>query len=137
MKNRLITWIVLVGCLLFLSIPILRKIEYWLEEKTLGPPYEAVRTCLYLEKEIPILATEPDGMPPPDDCLAGLVTMGRMDAIPTDPWGKEYEVRLDTNGTIQVWSCGPDGVAGSTDDLNAQSPVIRPHQRKTPWGGGI
>jgi hypothetical protein len=46
LKNRLITWIVLVGCLLFLSIPILRKIEYWHEEKTLGPPYEAVRTYL-------------------------------------------------------------------------------------------
>ena len=41
-------------------------------------------------------------------------------AIPTDAWGNEVRYRNDTsNGThsIRVWSVGPDGIDGTSDDI--------------------
>jgi len=35
-----------------------------------------------------------------------------------DPWGNEFEIRCDTNGSISVVSAGPDGTAGTEDDLS-------------------
>ena len=44
-----------------------------------------------------------------------------------DPWGGPYGYRLeespDMNGELApyVWSCGPDGISGTDDDIDAKS----------------
>lgn len=34
-----------------------------------------------------------------------------------DPWGRDYEIELETGGKVVVWSRGPDGVQGTKDDV--------------------
>ena len=41
--------------------------------------------------------------------------------MPRDPWKHPYVYNLDVNGTPVVFSTGPDGVAGTEDDVFADS----------------
>jgi hypothetical protein len=35
-----------------------------------------------------------------------------------DPWGNLYEYRFVSDDAYELWSCGPDGVSGTGDDVH-------------------
>ena len=39
------------------------------------------------------------------------------DGSAIDPWGRPYLMRVSGEKRLVVWSAGPDGVAGSRDDV--------------------
>lgn len=47
---------------------------------------------------------------------AGPYVSGR---IPLDPWGSPYRYRCPgrRDGIFDIWSCGPDGIDGTHDDI--------------------
>lgn len=137
MKNGLLYWLLLTG-LIFVALGFIAdKVDYCWQEETLAPPYRTVEMCVQLDRDLDHLMRGPDAKPTPESCLQEMLRKGIIDAIPLDSWGHAFEVRMGTNDTLHVWSCGVDGVRGTADDLNAESIAPRPHQRPFPWGGGI
>ena len=54
--------------------------------------------------------------------------------IPQDPWGQDYHYEYPTNrtadGTPAVWSCGPDKVSDTADDIRNYDPAAVELQRQ-------
>jgi general secretion pathway protein G len=47
-------------------------------------------------------------------------------SVPKDPWGNEYQYRLLPEGDargFEIRSVGPDGMAGTSDDLSSLDPA--------------
>ncbi len=55
------------------------------------------------------------GAPPPQ--LQDLVTAGDLAQLPEDPWDEPYRYTPLPNGTAWLASSGPDGEAGTRDDI--------------------
>jgi hypothetical protein len=51
--------------------------------------------------------------------LGELVEMNILNAVPMDPWGNGYTLRITNAKTkrFQVVSAGPDGIVGNADDV--------------------
>ena len=125
--KRVLSWLLLGGCMVLLLLGALVKANHWWEEKTLRPPYTAITMCKQIERALAVRATDGD-LPSPSDCLADLVAGNYVSSNSViDPWGNRFEVRASTNKNLRVWSLGPDGVSLTSDDLNADSPAVRPH----------
>jgi general secretion pathway protein G len=60
------------------------------------------------------LITKPDSEPVPRNYKAG----GYIKRLPADPWQNEYQLLSPgEHGNIDVFSVGPDGQAGTDDDI--------------------
>ncbi|MGB5444781.1 MAG: type II secretion system major pseudopilin GspG [Psychromonas sp.] len=60
------------------------------------------------------LVSEPSGDPAPRNYRDG----GYIRRLPQDPWGNDYAlISPGTQGTIDVFSVGPDGEEGTDDDI--------------------
>jgi general secretion pathway protein G len=60
------------------------------------------------------LITKPDSEPAPRNYKEG----GYIKRLPADPWQNEYQLLSPgEHGTIDVFSVGPDGQAGTDDDI--------------------
>jgi len=60
------------------------------------------------------LVTKPDSEPAPRNYKSG----GYIKRLPTDPWQNEYQLLSPgEHGAIDVFSVGPDGQAGTDDDI--------------------
>jgi len=60
------------------------------------------------------LVTKPDSEPVPRNYKSG----GYIKRLPTDPWQNEYQLLSPgEHGAIDVFSVGPDGQAGTDDDI--------------------
>ena len=60
------------------------------------------------------LITKPDSEPAPRNYKEG----GYIKRLPSDPWQGEYQLLSPgEHGTIDVFSMGPDGQAGTDDDI--------------------
>lgn len=51
----------------------------------------------------------------PSDVEAG-AWFAKLDKLPMDPWNKPFEYKV-TGSTFEIKSNGPDGVAGTADDI--------------------
>lgn len=40
--------------------------------------------------------------------------------LPVDPWNNAYRYESKGKGVFRVWSCGPDGISGTKDDISTQ-----------------
>ncbi len=66
------------------------------------------------EQGLEALITETDIEPAPRRFPEG----GYVKRLPNDPWGNEYQLlNPGENGKMDVFSMGPDGEAGSEDDI--------------------
>ncbi len=60
------------------------------------------------------LVTKPDSDPAPRNYKEG----GYIKRLPTDPWQNEYQLLSPgEHGKLDVFSMGPDGEAGTEDDI--------------------
>ncbi len=60
------------------------------------------------------LVTEPSGSPEPRAYRKN----GYIRRLPQDPWGNSYQLLSPgEHGTIDIFSAGPDGQAGTDDDI--------------------
>ena len=66
------------------------------------------------EQSLEALVTETDIEPLPRRFQEG----GYLQRLPKDPWGNDYQLlNPGENGTFDVFSMGPDGEAGTDDDI--------------------
>lgn len=66
------------------------------------------------EQGLKALVSKPEIAPIPDNFRDG----GYIRRLPKDPWGNEYLMRSPgQHGDIDIFSAGPDGVAGSGDNI--------------------
>jgi general secretion pathway protein G len=66
------------------------------------------------EQGLEALVTETDIEPLPRRFQEG----GYLQRLPKDPWGNDYQLlNPGENGTFDVFSMGPDGEAGTDDDI--------------------
>jgi general secretion pathway protein G len=66
------------------------------------------------EQGLEALVTETDIEPLPRRFPEG----GYVKRLPSDPWGSDYQLlNPGENGTIDIFSMGPDGEAGTEDDI--------------------
>jgi hypothetical protein len=54
------------------------------------------------------------------EALASVVARGEVPAALADPWGLRYQWGPVPEGGFWVASCGPDGEAGTPDDLGVE-----------------
>lgn len=62
------------------------------------------------------LVKRPTGDPPAPNWRQG----GYVKTLPKDPWGNAYQyLSPGQHGEYDVWSNGPDGVSGDSDDIGS------------------
>lgn len=62
------------------------------------------------------LVKRPSGDPPAPNWRQG----GYVKTLPKDPWGNAYQyLSPGQHGEYDVWSNGPDGVSGDSDDIGS------------------
>lgn len=58
---------------------------------------------------------------PPTDAVGGVWNGPYLeDPVPLDPWGQPYGYEWPSrmgNDKPDIWSCGPDGISGTEDDV--------------------
>ena len=70
------------------------------------------------EQGLEALVKKPSGDPPAPNWKTG----GYIAALPKDPWGHAYQyICPGVHGAYDLWSDGPDGVAGAKDNITSWS----------------
>jgi len=117
--------IVILGILASLVVPNLLGSQERANEQKAVSDITALETSLSLykmdnykfpstEQGLEALTTETDIEPLPRRFPEG----GYVKRLPKDPWGSEYQLlNPGENGSMDVFSMGPDGEAGTDDDI--------------------
>jgi len=68
------------------------------------------------EQGLAALVDRPNDLPNP----AAWVGYIKATATDTDPWRNKYQYACPgTHGEFDIWSCGPDGINGTDDDIGS------------------
>ena len=117
--------IVILGVLASLTIPSL------MGNKDRADRQKAVSDIVTLENALDMYRLDNSRYPTTDQGVQALVKKpvlaplarsyrddGYVRRLPQDPWGNDYRITSPgEHGAIDVWSVGPDGEAGSADDI--------------------
>lgn len=117
--------IVILGLLASLTIPSL------MGNKEKADRQKAASDIVALENALDMYRLDNGRYPGQEQGLSALVTQpvvaplarnypedGYIRRLPQDPWGQEYHLRNPgLHGKIDVFSAGPDGIAGTDDDI--------------------
>ena len=76
----------------------------------------AVMDIHNIEGALKLYYTQKGKFPDTGEGLNALVTNHQLDAMPKDPWGKDYVYTLEGGSNYTITSYGGDGAPGGSDD---------------------